>query len=111
MKKWFFLLVSVISLSLVGLVHAREDKLGVTFDLTYMSKYMSKGVEAYGQQGALFKTIDLDFYGTGFGVKVIHRNALASGYVDKQRFDYRPYYKSQLFEGKSYATNYNISCG
>jgi len=76
-----------------------------------MSKYMSKGAEGYGQQGALFKTIDLDLYGTGFGVKVTHRNATASGYVDKQRFDYRPYYKGKLFEGKSYTTNYNISCG
>ena len=109
-KKRFFLVIAVL-LGSVGLAHAQEDKLGVIFDLTYMSKYMSKGTEAYGQQGALFKTIDLDLYGTGFGVKVTHRNALASGYVDKQRFDYRPYYKSQLFESKSYATNYNISVG
>lgn len=88
-----------------------EAKLGVTFDLTYSSKWMSKGAEAYGQKGALFKTIDLDLYGTGFGVKVTHRNATASGYVDKQRFDYRPYYKSQLFEERPYATSYNISVG
>jgi len=95
----------------VGTAQAEEDQLGVTLDLTYMSKWMTKGAEGYGQQAALFKTIDLDLYGTGFGVKVTHRNATASGYVDKQRFDYRPYYKSKLFEGEPLATNYNISCG
>lgn len=94
------------------LAEAQEDKkLGVTFDLTYMSKWMSKGSEGYGQQGALFKTIDVDWFGTGFGVKVTHRNATASGYVDKQRFDYRPYYKNQMFKGTRWATNYNISAG
>jgi len=111
-----FLFVAVVIVGVAGLTYAEEaqvekKKLGVSLDLTYMSKYLSKGARGYGQQGALFKTIDLDFYGTGFGVKVTHRNAIASGYVDKQRFDYRPYYKSQLFEGRSYATNYNISAG
>ena len=95
----------------MGTVQAEEGQLGVTFDLTYVSKWLSKGAYGYGVQGALFKTIDLDFYNTGYGVKVTHRNATASGYVDKQRFDYRPYYKSVLFEGESYATNYNISAG
>jgi len=105
------LLIVVILLPGVNWAKAQERQLGVTFDLTYLSKWMSKGSEAYGQQGALFKTIDLDFYGTGFGAKVTHRNATASGYVDKQRFDYRPYYKSELFEGTPYAMNYNISAG
>ena len=105
------LLTAVFLLSVVGTAQAEEDQLGVTLDLTYMSKWMTKGAEGYGQQGALFKTIDLDLYDTGFGVKVTHRNATASGYVDKQRFDYRPYYKSVLFEGESYTTNYNISAG
>ncbi len=106
------LLVTIVLLSTAPLYAAeQEKKLGVTFDLQYHSKWLSKGAEAYGQQGALFKILDLDFYGSGFGVKVIHRNATASGYVDKERFDFRPYYKNQLFEGKPYATNYNISVG
>jgi len=105
------LFVAVVLLSAGSLAPAEKGKLKVALDMTYMSKYMSKGAEAYGQQGALFKTIDLDLYGTGFGVKVKHRNATASGYVDKQRFDYRPYYRNRVFQGMSYATNYNISLG
>lgn len=118
MKKGFLLVVLILMVSSVepllsaeNVVRAEESELGLTFDITYLSKWLSKGAEAYGQQGAFFKTINLDFYGTGFGVKVTHRNATSSGYVDKQRFDYRPYYKGRLFENKSYATNFDISAG
>ena len=40
---------------------AEEGKLGVTVDLTYSSKWLTKGAYGYGSHGALFKTIDLDF--------------------------------------------------
>jgi len=111
MYKKMILVMFVAALVLAESTQAEEEKLGVTFDLTYTSKYLSKGVEGYGQKGGLFKTIDIDLYGTGFGVKVTHRNATSSGYVDKQRFDYRPYFKSRLFEGTTWATDYNISVG
>ena len=105
------LLIAVTLICMPRIAASEEHKLGVTLDLTYVSKYLSKGAEGYGQQGGLFKTIDVDLYGTGFGVKVMHRNATSSGYVDKERFDFRPYYKNQLFGGEPYATKYNISVG
>ena len=104
-------LIAAILVSLPGFAQAEKRELGVTLDLTYVSKYLSKGAEGYGQQGGLFKTIDIDLYGTGFGINVKHRNATSRGYVDKERFDFRPYYKSQLFKGEPYATNYNLSVG
>jgi len=103
------LLITTMLVSATGTTRAEENKLGVTLDLTYVSKYMSKGSESYGQQGGLFKTIDLDFWRTGFGASVKHRSATSAGYVDKQRFDYRLYYYSCLFEDKPYVTKYNIS--
>ena len=111
MYKKMIMVFLVAAFVLTQSVRAEEGELGVSFDLTYTSKWLSKGVEAYGSKGGLFKTIDIDLYGTGFGVKVTHRNATSSGYVDNQRFDYRPYYKSRLFEDKPWATNYNISVG
>jgi len=66
------LLIFAILFSGMDWAQAQENRLGVTFNLTYVSKYMSKGAESYGQQGGLFKTIDLDFFGTGFGVNVRH---------------------------------------
>jgi hypothetical protein len=68
------LLIAVIPLCMPGIAVPEKRELGVTLDLTYMSKYLSKGSESYGQQGALFKTIDVDLYGTGFGLRVKHRN-------------------------------------
>jgi len=105
-------LLNVVILSMVvDVTVAQERELGVTFDLTYTSKWMSKGAEAYGQQGAVFETIDIDYFGTGFGTKVVHRSATSSGYVDNQRFDYRPYFYNRAFEDTAYTTNYNISVG
>ena len=88
-----------------------EKQLGVTFDLTYVSKWLSKGAEAYGSRGAFFETVDVDLYGSGFGVQVTHRSATASGYVNGSRIDYRPYYKNKLFADSKYVMNYNISVG
>ena len=42
MKKTF-LLIAVLLLSAPRAAHAEQRKLGVTFDLTYVSKYLSKG--------------------------------------------------------------------
>jgi len=105
------LLVAALLFSIAPLTRAAEDKIGVTLDLTYASKWLTKGAQGYQSDGALFKTIDLDFYGTGFGVKTTHRNSTSSGHVDKQRFDYRPYYKGVMFDGQPYVTNYNLSVG
>ena len=104
-----FLFITVITLLTASRTQSQEKQLGVTFDLTYLSKWLSKGVEAYGSHGALFKSIDLDLWETGFGFQVIHRNAFGSGYVDQQRFDYRPYYKGIVFEDAPYAMSFNLS--
>jgi hypothetical protein len=88
--------------------YAEEKELGITFDLTYLSQWLSKGAPAYGSHGALFKSIDIDLWGTGFGVEVIHRNSISSGYVDKERIDYRPYIKGVLFRESPYEMTYNI---
>lgn len=94
-----------------GSLSETEKELGITLDLTYTSKWLSKGIEAYGSKGGLFKTIDIDFYGTGFGFRVTHRNSTSSEYVDQQRFDYRPYFKGSLFDDSRYLTKYDISVG
>ena len=88
---------------------AQTKDIGITLQLDYLSQWLSKGVPAYGKQGALFKSIDLDFWQSGFGLLVIHRNATAAGYVDKDRVDYHPYAKGQLFEETPYLMTYNLS--
>ena len=108
MNKKRILVSVVILLSMVPGGQAQDPNLGVTFDVTYMSRYLSKGTEPYGKQGAFFETIDIDLWGTGFGVAVGHQSATASGYVDKQRFNYEVYYGSSFFDGEAYKTKYKI---
>jgi hypothetical protein len=105
MNKLNYLLIAVILLSIVSIGYAEEKKLSGTFDVTYMSKLMDKGGEYYGQQGGLLETLDLDLWGSGFGVAVSHREAMASGYVNKERFDYVLHYGSSVFDGEAYKTN------
>lgn len=99
----------MLSLSLAGLASAESDKLTTTFDLTYVSKWMTKGKEGYGQQGAFFETIDIDLWGTGFGTAVTHQSITASGYADKQRFNYKVYYGNTLFDDEAYKTKYKFN--
>jgi len=121
MKATKILLVVVILLSVASVSGAVEKEssvpaklsdqkeLGVTFDLTYMSKYMSKGVEAYGQQGGIFAHTIIDFWGSGFGLAVGHQNATSSGYVDSQRFNYKVFYRGVAFEDSPYKTQYGVT--
>jgi hypothetical protein len=87
-----------------------EKKLGVSFDLTYTTKWLSKGIEAYGSKGGLFKTIDVDFWQSGWGLRITHRNAIPeNGYVDARRFDFRPYFKGSILEDTSFYTVFDLS--
>jgi hypothetical protein len=106
MKKGF-LLCSLVLISTAGLAAAAEDEIGVTFDLTYLSKWVTKGASAYGQQGAFFEKITFDWWGSGFGSYVIHRGVLR-GNSNKERLDYGVFYKGTAFEDQSYMTKYKL---
>ena len=105
--KIFLIVLVLLSTAAVGL--AEEDKLGVTFDLTYASKWLSDGVEVYSEDGAFHETISLDLYGTGFGVAFSHHSATDSGWVDKQRLDYKVFYGNSLFDESAYKTMYKAT--
>jgi hypothetical protein len=104
MKTTKALLITALLLAMGGAAQAEEGKLKGTIDLTYMSRLMDKGGEYYGTQGGFLQTIDLDLWGTGFGVAVGHRAATSSGYQAKERFDYKVYYGRSLFTDQIYET-------
>lgn len=108
-------LLFVVLLSVLGVTRAeevaQEPQLGVNLDLTYTSRWMSKGIDVFRSQGGFFETVDFDFYGTGLGFRLTHRSSTGGPYALYQRFDYRPYYKGSLFEDDSYKTNFDLSVG
>lgn len=110
MKRVRILLTAVTLLSLAGLAQAEETELGVTIDATYVSKYIWHGFNFYGHDNAAFQpSIDVDLWGTGFGVTLWHSRAFRSGFSDLEEFDYIVYYGNSAFEDTPYAMDYTVS--
>lgn len=108
MKK-VILLIAVILLSTAGLAQAQEDKLGVTLGVKYMSRYIWRGFDMYkNNHSAIRPFIDIDLYGTGFGVNIIHSRGFGSGLENMEKLNYTLYYGNKMFEGETYATKYKV---
>ena len=108
MHRTKILLIVIFLLGMTYSAEGEEKELGITLDLTYRSKWITKGCEGYGSDPGFFKTIDLNLWDTGFGVAVTHQDAMNSGWVNKERLNYDIYYKNSLFNDVAYKTNYKI---
>jgi len=115
MKKKGILLVAAVLLSTAGFAQAQEPippaegNLGVTFDVTYMSRYIWRGFDVYkNNHSAIQPSIDIDWYGTGFGTTVFHSRANRSGFVNCEELDITLYYYNSFFEGEAYQTDYRV---
>ncbi|MHC4536712.1 MAG: hypothetical protein ACYS6K_22415 [Planctomycetota bacterium] len=109
MNKIKVLLIAALLLSMAHKAQAEEGTLGATFDVTYLSRWLSKGSEAWSEDGGIFETLSLDLWGTGFGLGVTHLSATGGGWSDKQRFNYKLSYGNSLFEDQIYKTKYKIN--
>lgn len=93
-----------------GLVQAEEGELGVTLDTTFVSKYIWHGFNFYGHDNAAVQpSVDVDLWGTGFGVVFWGSWATKSGLRNLEEFDYIVYYGNSAFEDTPYATDYVVS--
>jgi len=111
MKKGI-LLILVVLLSTAGLLQAQEDKLGVTLDVTYVSKYIWRGIDILDDVSAFQPSINVDLGDTGFSFNVWASYAGSGGLtsggtsrVNLTEYDYSLAYNFALFEGESYVTN------
>ena len=120
MKKGI-LLTAVILLSTAGFAQAQEGELSGTFDVTYLSAYMWRGFDRYPGahgEGAIQPSIDLDLYGTGFGLNVLWSRANTSAvkspnvgglsFEEEEEIDLTLSYSSSLYEYETYATDYTV---
>ena len=109
MKRFGFLTGAVL-LVLVGVVRSADDGgLHGVIDFTYQSKYVWRGFDVFGDKSAMQPSIDLDLYGTGFGISAMGHRANSSGFENFERWDYTLYYYNRLFDGAPYATNYRVN--
>jgi len=105
MKK-VILLTAVILLSTT--TFAQEGELSGTVDVTFLSQYIWRGIEMYGQKSAIQPSINLDLYGTGLGLSVLMLRANSSGYENGEELRYTLTYDNSLYEYETYATDYQI---
>ncbi len=110
------LLAAVILLSTAGFAQAQEELSG-TFDVTYLSAYMWRGFDKYPGahgEGAIQPSIDLDLYGTGFGLNVLWSRAntgsvnRGTSFENAEEIDLTLSYSSSCFEYETYATDYTV---
>jgi len=121
MKKGI-LLIAVVLLGIAGVALAAEtkpstdtqldtqaNKLSVTFEVKYLSRYIWRGFDSYpNDHSAIQPSIDVDLFGTGLGVKVFHSRANRSGFEDNKEIDTTLYYKNGLFDKEAYAIKYTV---
>jgi hypothetical protein len=102
------LLTAVVLLAATGVAQAQEGDLHGSIDATYQTKYIWRGFAVYGAKSAIQPAVDLNLFGTGFGISAMGHRANSSGYELSERWDYTVYYQNRLFGEESYATNYRL---
>lgn len=98
-----------VMLTASGPARAEDGKLGIVLDATYVGRYIWRGIDSYPNDHSAFQpSIDIDFYGTGFGLNVWWSRANKSGFENTEETDYSLYYSASLFEDKAHATECTI---
>ncbi|MHC4742296.1 MAG: hypothetical protein ACYS8Z_10310 [Planctomycetota bacterium] len=107
--KRFGLAIGVV-LVLGGVVLAGDDgRLHGAIDFTYQSKFVWRGFDLYGDKSAMQPSIDLDLYGTGFGISAMGHRANSSGSENMERWDYTLYYYNAICPGEKHQVNYRVN--
>ncbi|MCJ7779070.1 MAG: hypothetical protein MUP16_12250 [Sedimentisphaerales bacterium] len=102
------LLTAVLFLTATVAAQEKTDELHGVIDVTYQSKYIWRGFSVYDNTSAFQPSIDLDLFGTGFGVSMMGHRANSSGYENSERWDYTLYYQNMLCADQPYATMYRF---
>lgn len=89
-------------------MEATQPELHGSFDVTYLSKYVWRGFDIYDDKSGVEASLNLDLYGTGFGVKVTARRANSSEFENTERWDYNLYYYNRMFNGERHVMNYML---
>jgi hypothetical protein len=108
MKKTILMLVVFVLVS-AGSLFAQDKALHGSAGVTFDTMYVWRGFDVFGHQAAVHPFIDLNLWGTGFGINVTGHQALESGFETTKRMDYTLYYRNQLFADQCYAMMYELA--
>jgi len=123
MKKIIVLATVVTLFMLAGVGYAVEGQalapapsLGTDVDVTWVSKYIWRGIDKLDDVAAMQSSVNFDLYGTGFSFNVWSSLAASGGTmagggsrVNAEEWRYALTYGNSLYEGEVYKTNYATS--
>jgi len=109
MKQGTILLCVLVVLSAMGIATAAEGDLGIDLDTTWVSKYIWRGFDLYGDKGAIQPSVNFNLYDTGFSFNVWSSYCTSSGYVDGTEYDYTVAYANSFNAGDTWQTDYAVS--
>ena len=107
MKK--LLLVAVVLFGAVAPVLAQEGDLHGDIGYTYDTLHVWRGFLTWGGHSGSNPFIDLDLFGSGFGMSFAGHVSNGGGYWDGQRCDYTLFYQNKISAGDTYETDYKVS--
>lgn len=102
------LVAGVLLFAVGGMVHAQNGELHGVLDVTYQSKYLWRGFDVYNDKSAVQPSLDMDLWGSGFGLRAEGHRANSSGHENTERWDYTLYYRNAICPEENYAINYMI---
>ena len=109
MKKYIFAMALVALFGTTVAYGGGDGGLHGTLDATYVSRYIWRGYDAYGSDHSAFQpSLDLDLFGTGFGVTTWWSRANGSGFEKSEWLTITPYYRTRLFAGQAHVTNLKV---
>jgi hypothetical protein len=109
MKKKGMLLIAVFLLSAAVLAQAQEGDLSGTAQIEYRTSYIWRGFDYFPDDDpALLTNVDLDLYGTGFGINVLWAWPLSGNHVNRETIAPSIYYGNSVYDGEMYVTTYRI---
>lgn len=109
-KKLLMLIIVVMQYIISTAFAAADDKnLSISFDATWVSKYIWKGQDIYDDHAAFQPSINFDLYGTGFSANVWTAFAGGGGFRNLEEYDYSLAYSSAAFVGETIQTDYAIT--
>ena len=125
MKKLSILFAVVVLLTVVGIVQAEEavqpaaaqpapvvndNGLHGYFDVTFASRNVWRGFDLYNNNDMqLASSVDVDLFGSGFGINVAYSRSTNGGQDDLQWVVPSIYYTNKFFADEAYATYYKVA--
>lgn len=114
MKK-LVLLIAVVLFGMVAPVLAAEGDLHGDIGYTYDTMYVWRGFTVWGGHSGSNPFINLDLFGSGFGLSTEGHWANGTGnngpvgYSDEERWDYSLFYQNKISAGDALETDYKVS--